>query len=65
VEQLQTSAIPRPQTPAYPVITYAFQQAFMDVRNNADGKEALDRAVAVIDEDIRDNEGYRRISVDR
>lgn len=65
VEQLRASAVPRPRTPAYPVITSAFQQAFMDIRNNADVKEALDRAVAVIDEDIRDNEGYRRINVVR
>ena len=60
VSQLRTSAVPRPQTPAYPVITSAFQQAFLDIRNNVDVKTALDKAVAVIEEDLRDNEGYRQ-----
>ncbi len=53
-------AVPRPRTPAYPVITSAFQQAFADIRNGADVKKALDQAVAVIDQDIGDNKGYAR-----
>ncbi len=52
-------AVPRPQTPAYPVITSAFQAAFMDIRNNGDVRAALDKAVAAIDQDIADNKGYR------
>ena len=52
-------AIPRPRTPAYPVITSAFQQAFMDIRHGADVKMTLDRAVKVIDQDIEDNRGYK------
>ncbi len=52
-------AVPRPQTPAYPVITSAFQAAFMDIRNNGDVQKALDKAVADIDQDIADNKGYR------
>lgn len=54
----QGHAVPRPQTPAYPVITSAFQQAFSDVRNGGDVQAALDRAVAAIDQDIADNKGY-------
>lgn len=57
--QLQEDySVPRPQTPAYPVITSAFQQAFMDIRNGGDVQVALDKAVAVIDQDIQDNKGY-------
>jgi multiple sugar transport system substrate-binding protein len=51
-------SVPRPKTPAYPVITSAFQQAFDDIRNAGDVQAALDKAVAVIDQDIRDNKGY-------
>lgn len=51
-------SVPRPQTPAYPVITSAFQQAFVDIRNGGDVKVALSRAAAAIDQDIRDNKGY-------
>lgn len=51
-------AVPRPQTPAYPVISNAFRRAFADIRNQDDAKAALDRAVQVIDQDIRDNRGY-------
>jgi multiple sugar transport system substrate-binding protein len=60
VEQLSEGyAVPRPQTPAYPVITSAFQQAFFDIRNGADVQKTLDHAVATIDQDIADNKGYR------
>jgi len=60
VEQLAGEySVPRPQTPAYPVITSAFQSAFMDIRSNGDVQAALDKAAAVIDQDIADNKGYR------
>jgi len=60
VEQLTGGyAVTRPQTPAYPVITSAFQAAFMDIRNNGDVQAALDKAAAVINQDIADNKGYR------
>lgn len=59
VEQLQGGfAVPRPRTPAYPVITSAFQRAFLDIRHGADVGEALDKAVALIEQDIEDNRGY-------
>jgi len=57
--QLQAGfGVPRPQTPAYPVISSAFQQAFTDIRNSGDIQSALDQAAAAIDQDIRDNKGY-------
>jgi len=61
VRQLQESAVPRPVTPAYPVITSAFQEAFLDIKNGAGVKATLDKAVGIIDQDIRDNEGYRSV----
>lgn len=55
---IQGVAIPRPRTPAYPVITTVFQQCFQQIRNGADVKQALDTANREIDQDIRDNHGY-------
>jgi multiple sugar transport system substrate-binding protein len=55
------SAVPRPRTPAYPVITSVFQQAFDDIRHGADVQTALDKAAADIDQDIHDNRGYPQI----
>ncbi len=60
VEQLETSAVPRPRTPAYPVITSVFESGFQDIRDGAEVKEVLDRMVRVIDQDIEDNRGYPR-----
>ncbi|MCG7984678.1 MAG: extracellular solute-binding protein [Candidatus Thiodiazotropha lotti] len=54
-------SVPRPQTPAYPVITSAFQQAFIDIRNGGDIQNAMDKAAAEIDQDIRDNKGYPQV----
>ncbi len=51
-------SVPRPRTPAYPVITSAFQEAFTVIRNGGDVQAALDKAAAVIDQDIDDNKGY-------
>lgn len=58
VQQLEQSAVPRPRTPAYPVITSAFQEAFNRIRNGGDVKAALQRAAKAIDQDLRDNQGY-------
>ncbi len=55
----QGFSVPRPQTPAYPLITSAFQRAFHDIRHNSDVRATLDKAVAVIDQDIADNKGYQ------
>ena len=51
-------AVPRPRTPAYPVITSIFQNAFNDIIDGADVKRALGRAAQKITQDIRDNQGY-------
>ena len=51
-------SVPRPKTPAYPVITTEFQSAFQQIRNGGSVKGALDVAARKIDQDIRDNQGY-------
>lgn len=56
-------SIPRPQTPAYPVISSAFEQAFRDIQDGGDVQPALDHAVAVIDQDIHDNKGYPPVAL--
>jgi len=59
VEQLTGGvSVPRPRTPAYPVITAAFQRAFDDLRNGGPVQQALNRAAATIDRDLADNLGY-------
>ena len=40
------------------MITSAFHQAFMDIRNGGDVQAALRKAAVEIDRDIRDNQGY-------
>ncbi|MEN8763369.1 MAG: extracellular solute-binding protein [Thiogranum sp.] len=55
---MQGVSVPRPKTPAYPVITTEFQHAFQQIRNGGDAKQALDVAAQKIDRDIRDNQGY-------
>ncbi|MCL5996418.1 MAG: sugar ABC transporter substrate-binding protein [Chloroflexi bacterium] len=50
--------VPRPITPAYPTITTAFAAAFDNIRNGADIKEELDKAVKAIDDNIVQNGGY-------
>jgi len=58
-EQLLTGvSVPRPKTPAYPVITTEFQKAFQQIRNNGDIQQVLDEAASRIDQDIGDNHGY-------
>lgn len=58
-------AEPRPRTPAYPVISSAFQEAFRAIRNGANVRGALDRAVTTIDRDLRDNDYYPPVAVVR
>ncbi|NJM75969.1 MAG: sugar ABC transporter substrate-binding protein [Acaryochloridaceae cyanobacterium RU_4_10] len=59
---LAGQTVPRPQTPAYPVITSAFQEAFANIRNGLEVKTALNKAVTTIDLDIQDNQGYPDVS---
>ena len=56
---LQGAAVSRPKTPAYPIITTAFQQALQQIRHGANVKQVLNNAAQEIDQDIRDNQGYR------
>ncbi|NOZ70853.1 MAG: sugar ABC transporter substrate-binding protein [Chloroflexi bacterium] len=59
VQQLEGGvAVPRPVTPAYPVITASFAEAVQNIVSGADVKSELDKAVAAIDQDIQDNQGY-------
>ncbi len=59
VQQLERGiALERPVTPAYPVITTAFAEAMDNIRNGADVKSELDKAVRVIDQNIKDNDGF-------
>jgi len=52
-------AVPRPRTPAYPIISSAFQKAVLDIRAGGPVRETLHRAARVIDQDLADNQGYR------
>jgi multiple sugar transport system substrate-binding protein len=59
IQQLGETAVPRPATAAYAVITTVFQEAVENIAQGADVKSELDRAVRRIDQDIQDNDGYR------
>lgn len=60
VEQLLgDTAVPRPQTPAFPTIAVSFGKVIRDVMDGKDVKAALDGAVKTIDQDIKDNQGYK------
>jgi multiple sugar transport system substrate-binding protein len=58
---LAGQTVPRPQTPAYPVVTTAFQEAFANIRNGLDVQTALNQATTTIDLDIQDNQGYPEV----
>jgi multiple sugar transport system substrate-binding protein len=59
VQQLEGGvAVPRPVTPAYPTITESFAEAVQNIVTGADVQGELDKAVAKIDQDIADNQGY-------
>lgn len=59
VQQLEGGvALERPVTPAYPVITSAFDTAVRNIVSGADVQTELDNAVETIDLDIQDNNGY-------
>ncbi len=59
VRQLEGGyAVPRPRTPAYPVITAEFQKAFDRIRSGSEVQVTLTRAARVIDQEIEDNHDY-------
>ncbi|MFI5893500.1 extracellular solute-binding protein [Actinoplanes sp. NPDC051513] len=53
------AAVVRPETPAYPYISSVFTKAAQDILNGADPKQTLDKAVAEIDNNIKQNDNYR------
>jgi multiple sugar transport system substrate-binding protein len=62
-EQLRDGwSVTRPRTPAYPIITSAFQEAFDEVRSGGDVREALGVAAGLIDREIVDNREYPMLS---
>ncbi len=58
VQQLKTIAVPRPVTPAYPVITTSFAQAIDNIIKGGDIRKELNNVVKEIDQDIEDHDGY-------
>jgi multiple sugar transport system substrate-binding protein len=59
VQQLEGGvALERPVTPAYPVVSSAFDEAVRNIIAGADVQSELDNAVEKIDQDIEDNQGY-------
>jgi len=52
------TTVPRPVTPAYPVVTAAFSAAVAAVLHGGDPQQALTAAAKTIDEDLRVNRGY-------
>ncbi len=57
---LEGYSVPRPRTPAYPIISSTFQSSFMKIINKAPIQDTLDRAAKLIDEDIEDT-GYKSV----
>ncbi len=58
VDLSQKFAVPRPETPAYPVISSMVDKALKDIMAGADVKTSLDGAVKDIDANIESNQGY-------
>jgi multiple sugar transport system substrate-binding protein len=56
--QQANTAVARPQHPAYPIITGSFMDAFASILDGADVQSSLDKAAKLIDDDIKDNDGY-------
>jgi multiple sugar transport system substrate-binding protein len=59
IEQLNSTAVPRPETAGYAVITSSFAEAIDNIAKGIDVKSELDKAVKKIDQDIEDNKGYK------
>ena len=55
---LAGQTVSRPKTPAYPVITSIFEQAFSDIQNGLEVKTTLNKAATEIAIDHQDNQGY-------
>ena len=57
-EDAKAFAVPRPETPAYPMISSSFERAFQTVREGGDAADALDNAVEAIQLDLKRNRNY-------
>jgi multiple sugar transport system substrate-binding protein len=58
-EQLNKGhGVPRPRTPAYPIITAEFQRIVDRIRSGSDVTSVVNNAVDKIDREITDNQGY-------
>lgn len=57
-ELARAFAVLRPETPAYPLVSSAFERALKEAREGVDSAEALDRAVEAIQQDLRRNRHY-------
>ena len=51
-------AVVRPPTPGYLIISSAFEQAALAIRDGSDVQNSLDDAVDKIDQDIKDHDNY-------
>lgn len=59
VQQVERGwGVPRPPTPAYPVITAAFAEAVDHIVHGADVQAELTKAAEKVDKDIRAHQGY-------
>ncbi|MES9971358.1 MAG: extracellular solute-binding protein [Candidatus Thiodiazotropha sp.] len=59
VQQLNNGhGVPRPRTPAYPIITAEFQKIVDAIRSGSDVTRVLNNAVETIDGEITANQGY-------
>ncbi len=58
-EQIQQTARARPVTPAYPVVTARFAEAFANISLGGDVQGELDAAAGAVDEDYERNDGYQ------
>lgn len=57
--QLHNTTVTRPVTPAYPLFSKNFSQAYLSIAKGGDAKAALDEASRLVDEHIDRHDGYR------
>ncbi|MFO7173631.1 MAG: sugar ABC transporter substrate-binding protein [Bacillota bacterium] len=59
MEQVQKTAVARPVTPAYPMLTTKFAEAVHSIALGTDPAEALTKAAQEVDRDIEAHGGYK------
>jgi len=55
------TAVPRPRSPLYPVLSSLFQEAFDAIRENEPVERVLRETAEQVDREIEDNRGYPRL----